>query len=112
MVVGRRASGSTPAWASSVSRRGDADASTSFGRALGFLEASLASVRRSDCRCGKATLLKAVSNPAFCEVIRRHLDLDLVPGQPAAPVLSHTAGGVRDDLVPALELYPERRIRQ
>src|SRR5690606_17449677 len=57
-------------------------------------------------------LLEAVSNAALGQVVRRHLDQNLVAGQHADAILAHAASGVSDDLVIVLELDPERGIGQ
>src|SRR5262249_39722353 len=58
------------------------------------------------------SLLKAVSDTSFGEVIRRHLDQNLVAGKDSDPVFAHASRGVGDNFVFVLELHPEGGIRE
>src|SRR5262245_33947044 len=130
IVVGRSASGVMPACSSSASRRGEAEASTSFGRSvLGVVRARTAreiaggaarAGRGAPCgtvcacrgcatgdRHGQSLLLKPVSDPTFSEIIGRHLDQNLVARKHPDPVLAHSSRRMGDDLVIVLEFHPE-----
>src|SRR6185437_11693521 len=130
MVAGRSASGVMPTCSSSAKRRGDADASTSFGlnalgcargergardgggSALAFFGSGLAcgSALAVSARFSPSLLLKAVSDPTFSEIIGRHLDQNLVARKHPDAVLAHSPRRMGDDLVFVLELHPERGI--
>src|SRR5262245_22544747 len=126
IVVGRSASGVMPACSSRASRRGEAEASTSFGRSvLGLARARTArgaALAGSGAPCGafgtcpdlakgdrhgQSLLLKPVSDPTFSEIIRRHLDQNLVARKHPDPVLAHSSRRMGDDLVIVLEFHPE-----
>ena len=57
-------------------------------------------------------LFHAVGDATLGQVVRRHLDLDLVAGQDADVVLAHAAGNVGRDHVAVLELDPEHGVRE
>src|SRR5580704_7205650 len=103
--AGRNASGSMPAWLTSVSRRGEPEASTNLGRPI--------TAGRS---CGEevpATIsLEAIGDAAFGQVVGRHFHQHLVAGKDADTVLAHAASRVGNDLVLVLELDAEGGIRQ
>src|SRR5689334_4159507 len=134
MVAGRSASGVMPTCSSRAKRRGEAEASTSFGLRLdgvarvrgtrgsaapavkpaadlarggsGFAgRSALTRPARSD-----LSLFKAISDPSFSEIIRRHLDQNLVARKHPDAVLAHSPRRMGDDLVFVLELHPERGI--
>src|SRR2546423_509954 len=72
--------------------------------------AARASMRLSG---GTAPLLAvAVDDPAARQVVRRELDADAVARRDADEVAAHAAGRVGDELVAALELHLEHRVRQ
>src|ERR1700730_5120134 len=103
--AGRSASGSMPAWLISVSRRGEPEASTNFGRPI----TAAHSFRQKD----PATIsLEAIGDATFAEVVGRHFHQHFVAGEHADTVLAHAAGGVGDDLVLVLKLDAEGGIRQ
>src|SRR6266513_2544240 len=54
----------------------------------------------------------AVDDPASREVVRRELDSDAIAWRDADEVAAHAAGGVGDQLVPALHLDLEHRVRE
>ena len=54
----------------------------------------------------------AVDDAALGQIVRRHLDGDLVAGEDADVVLAHFPGDMRSHNVPGLELHPERCVRQ
>jgi hypothetical protein len=117
-----------PACSSSAKRRGEADASTSFGRnALGAAPVRRArdgagggsplaffgsgpgarSALAGSARKNLSLLLKPVSDPTFSEIIGRHLDQNLVARKHPDTVLAHSSRRMGDDLVIVLELHPE-----
>src|SRR5580704_3652538 len=103
--AGRNASGSMPAWLISVSRRGEPEASTNFGRPI--------TAARSLRWEGLATIsLKAIGDATFGQVVGCHFHQHLVAGEHADAVLAHAARGVGDDFVLVLELDAEGGIRQ
>src|SRR5262245_53671829 len=54
----------------------------------------------------------AVDDAALGQIVRRHLDGDLVAGKDANVVLAHLSRDMRSDNVTGLELHPERGVRQ
>ena len=60
--------------------------------------------RRRRARCGAGVLVAEV-DATLGQVVRRHLNRDLVAGKNADAVLLHATGGVGDDLVPVVELH-------
>ena len=52
-------------------------------------------------------------NPTLCQVVRRHFDLDLIPGEDADVVHAHLATNVSQYLqVTVIQLHPEASVRQ
>src|SRR5579864_4816715 len=54
----------------------------------------------------------AVHDAAARQVVGRELDADPVARRDAYEVAAHTAGGVGDELMTALDLHLEHRVRQ
>src|SRR5215469_3349679 len=73
---------------------------------------------RSDKRRGlslastSSGLAEAIGDAPLGEIIRRHLDHDLVTGQHADAVLAHLAGGMGDDFMAVLQKNPEGGVGQ
>src|SRR5262245_48796123 len=122
MVAGRSASGVMPACSSSARRRGEAEASTSFGlrlegaaRVRGARGSGLGAVVGADLARGCSgfrarstrakpersdlSLFKAVSDPSFSEIIGGHLDQNLVACKHPDAILTHPPRRMGDDLV-------------
>src|SRR5271154_7163174 len=96
---------SMPAWLISVSRRGEPEASTNFGRPI--------TAGRSCCEEVSATIsLEAIGDATFGQVVGRHFHQHLVAGKNTDAVLAHAARRVGDDLVLVLELDAEGGVRQ
>jgi hypothetical protein len=104
-----------PTCSSKASLRGEAEASTSFGRwplafearglGVSLLFAGLALSAGSE--LPPTSLFEAVRNPSLSEIIGRHLDQNLVAGKHPDPVLAHPSRRMGDDLVIVLEFHPE-----
>src|SRR5579872_4354927 len=58
----------------------------------------------------RALVLMAEYQPAFLQVIGRHLDRHPVACKRLDPVLLHLAGGIGNDLVPGIELHAVARV--
>src|SRR4029079_3276144 len=107
-----------PTCSSRASLRGEAEASTSFGRwplpfearglGVSLLFAGLALSAGSG--LPPMSLFEAVRNPSLSEIIGCHLDQNLVAGKHPDPVLAHPSRRMGDDLVFVLELHPERGV--
>src|ERR1700730_13935790 len=78
-----------------------------FAAAAGCLPAPELAARRCTTRASAARPLVLVTEdePAFFQVIRRHLDRHPIARQRLDPVLLHLAGGISDDLVSCIELH-------
>jgi len=55
---------------------------------------------------------KAVVDPALGQIIRRHLDLNLITSKHTDAVFAHLACGMGDNRMAVFELYPECRVGQ
>ena len=93
--------------------RGEAEASTSFGRsplpfeARGLGVSLLLAGALGRLGLPPLSLFEAVRNPSLSEIIGCHLDQNLVAGKHPDPVLAHPSRRMGDDLVFVLELHPE-----
>src|SRR5262245_57693108 len=54
----------------------------------------------------------SIGDPAAGQVVRRQLDLDLVPGEDADVVLAHLPGDGRENVVATVQLHAEHRARK
>src|SRR6266851_4372222 len=101
--AGSTRSGSRATWRNRSRRRGEDEARTrGWLRAAGRIGGDMPRQR----------LLEAKGDTALGEVVRRHLDIDLVTGKHANAVLAHLARGVREHLVIVVELDAKHRVRQ
>src|SRR5438132_24700 len=91
----------TSTWACLAARPGSAAAR---GRRCGLLRATRADPGRS--------IPVAVDDAAARQVVGRQLDADAIPGRDADEVATHTAGRIGNQLVAALDLDLEHRVRQ
>src|SRR5215468_4889623 len=94
----------------SVTRRGEPDARTSLGRPIIFVCATNAWDGGGE--PGEARLFESVGDTTLGQIVRGHLDQNLVARQHADAVLAHATGGVGDDLMFVFELDPERGVRK
>src|SRR6185437_12295549 len=78
-------------------------------RSTALAPAPRAVSHRSGCR---AFVLVAKADPAFCQIVRRHLDGDAVADQHADVVLLHLARRVGQRLVPVVEVDAEASFGQ
>src|ERR1700730_9552551 len=78
------------------------------GNAIGLSAAELAAwlcTARTSATATRTLVLVTEDEPAFFQVIRRHLDCHPIARQRLDPVLLHLAGGVGDDLVSCIQLH-------
>src|SRR5262249_39746436 len=90
----------------SVTRRGEPDARTSLGRPIIFVCATNAWDGGGE--PGEARLFESVGDTTLGQIVRGHLDQNLVARQHADAVLAHATGGGGGDLMFVFELDPER----
>jgi hypothetical protein len=57
-------------------------------------------------------LLESIRDATLGEIVRRHLDQNLVPGKHANAILAHASGGVGDDFMFVFEFDPESGVRK
>src|SRR5262249_34740379 len=114
------ASGSMPAWLSSETRRGDPDASTNLGRPI---MAPLSTLRRVFLFAGpfpaippqssrRRSSLEAIGDTTLGQIVRCHLNENLVASEHADAILAHAAGGMGNDFMLIFELDAERGVRK
>src|SRR4029079_14894398 len=101
-----------PICSSSARRRGEPEASTSFGRCSPALAARAVTATRLLTGAASVSeeedaLFEPIRNPSLSEIIGRHLDQNLVAGKHPDAVFVHAASGMGNNLVLVLELHPE-----